>query len=1205
VRDIDGKSSPGGCHFPRERYPCAPVKNDDVLTARRVPRAPASPDRIVLRSPKPAPERGIALLPALSQAGFDELLARPVSGMLAGHWPDVRGVPVTIREALQLDGGTGAVSYNRRVALAAVGEALARALNRERSFAERERGWDAPAPVPVARVAHLLRARAATLPREALRGTPERGTLEILLDDSAPALVLVDPSGGEPRTIAALSLGSADGASDPVLVLGDLLAIDLSAPSIPSAIRAEAVLTATALDVLHDRKHVFHARVLSALRTPAWERLLLAVDGVAARAADQAHQPGTRVAFRVVTDGPRVIGFRTYTQKRKGHDKWSRGARIERMRDLERLTGLDAADTAFVAGLSGGDSLIDAETLSYRASARRVEPLVGHPRVVDDATELPLFVRRVPLELLVADVASGVEVTFRLGGAVLDAKVLAGCVVASTHLVVHVAARHELMICQLSPVLAELLAALAHLGATTIPKAAVPRLDAALALLPRDVSIALPPSLRGEHVAPRERVTLRLALDVELLEVRLLVDPLGDGAALIPGEGDPVARGVGGNGRVFSERALDAERQLAEHTATALGLQSVDAVDAYVWRVADPDMQIDIVRQAAALADTLDVEWQRGERRAFVGRASVATLSISVSSAADWLDLAGGVSMDGRVIALAELLAAVREGRRYVRISADEFVLLEDELRARLEGVSDLTVLAGKKVRAAALAAEPLVAAAGPAAIAADAAFGALRERFRAAVEAPPAAVPESFVGELRAYQRDGFAWLARLSAWAPGACLADDMGLGKTLQALALLLHRASDGPALVIAPTSVGDNWVDEAAKFAPSLRVATFRGADRAARLATLGPGDVLVASYDIATLDREALEAVPFSTLVIDEAQAIKNSGTQRAMAVRSIGARFRLALTGTPIENRLGELWSLFDVIAPGLLGTPDQFRTRFALPIERHADDRRREALSRLVTPFLLRRRKDQVAPELPPRTEIVRPVELADSERTVYEAERMNALAALAKSGAFEGRARFAVLAAITRLRLLACDPALVLRRETGISSKTAALLDVLDDVRGSGGRALVFSEFTSYLDRVELGLQEHAIEFLRLDGATPAKERARLVAAWQGGKQLVFLISRKAGGTGLNLTAADWVVHLDPWWNPAVEDQATDRAHRIGQTRPVTAVRLVSQGTIEQRVLAMHGRKRTLAAGILDGTHVGAALEVDQLVALLRETA
>jgi SNF2 family DNA or RNA helicase len=233
-----------------------------------------------------------------------------------------------------------------------------------------------------------------------------------------------------------------------------------------------------------------------------------------------------------------------------------------------------------------------------------------------------------------------------------------------------------------------------------------------------------------------------------------------------------------------------------------------------------------------------------------------------------------------------------------------------------------------------------------------------------------------------------------------------------------------------------------------------------------------------------------------------------------------------------------------------------------------------------------------------------VRPVELVESERKLYEAERLNALAALGKAGAFEGRGRFAVLAAITRLRLLACDPALVLKQETGTSSKTAALLDVLDDVRASGGRALVFSEFTSYLDRVGLALAEHAIESLRLDGATPAKERARLVAAWQSGTQPVFLISRKAGGTGLNLTAADWVVHLDPWWNPAVEDQATDRAHRIGQERPVTAIRLVSQGTIEQRVLAMHARKRALASGVLEGTHAGAALDVDELIALLRDS-
>ncbi len=1180
------------------------MKNDETERVRRLPSAPAPTDRVVLRPPVPARERGIALLPALSQAGLDELLDRPVATVLAGHWPDVRGRPVTVREALQFDGGPGLVTPARRAALTAVGDSLARTLGRERALESREQWWGSAVPLAVAPVARWLRTRADALPREALRALPERGELEVLLDDAKPGLELVDASGREPRILATLSLALDAEPETPAFVALDVMGIDLSPQTVPSALRAEGVLTAIALEMLHDRGHPLHARVVAALRAPAWERLLVTLDGVAAEHVEGGEAARVRLAFRVRTKGPRVEGFLTFAQRYKGADKWTGGSHLTRVRDLEKYVLRDPADRAFVEALVGGDALIDAESLTYPTSPRRVSALLGHPRVVDDATETTLFVRRAALELVASDTPGGVEVSLRLGGAAFDARALEACLVGGSSLVVHAAARHELLVAPLTPGAVALLRALAQLGTTTVPAAAVARLDAALGALSRVVPVSLPESLRGERRASRARLTLRLGLEGELLEARLLADPLSDGTTVVPGEGEAVARALLDEGRIYAERDLDAERALAERLAARLGLREIDRVATCVWRIAEPDAQIDLVRCAPELADALDVEWLRGERRTFAGRASAASLSITVASSADWLDLAGGVDVDGRIVALAELLAAVRERRRYVRVEGDQFVLIEDALRERLERLGELAISTGGQTRAPKLLADPLVEAVGGSAfVLGDLAFGALRERYRAAREAPAADVPAGFSGTLRAYQREGFEWLARLSAWAPGACLADDMGLGKTPQALALLLHRAAEGPALVIAPTSVCDNWIDEAARFAPTLRVVAYRGTERESLRAGLGAGDVLVASYDVATLDRELLEAHAFATLVIDEAQAIKNPGTQRAMAVRALGAGFRLALTGTPIENRLGELWSLFDVLAPGMLGSAEQFRVRFASPIERHGDEGRRAALARLVAPFLLRRRKDQVAPELPPRTELVRPVELAESERKLYEAERLNALAALGKAGALEGRGRFAVLAAITRLRLLACDPALVLKRETGLSSKTSALLDVLADVRASGGRALVFSEFTSYLDRVGLALAEHEIESLRLDGATPAKERARLVAAWQSGTQPVFLISRKAGGTGLNLTAADWVVHLDPWWNPAVEDQATDRAHRIGQERPVTAIRLVSQGTIEQRVLALHARKRALAAGVLEGTHAGAAIGVDELVALLRE--
>ncbi len=375
--------------------------------------------------------------------------------------------------------------------------------------------------------------------------------------------------------------------------------------------------------------------------------------------------------------------------------------------------------------------------------------------------------------------------------------------------------------------------------------------------------------------------------------------------------------------------------------------------------------------------------------------------------------------------------------------------------------------------------------------------------------------------------------------------------------------------------------------------------YRGAGRASLLASVGPGDLLVTSYALAVRDAEALGEVRFGTLVLDEAQAIKNALTRRARAVRGLDAELRVALTGTPVENHLGELWSLMRVLTPGLLGSWEHFRDRFATPIERGRDPDRRAALSRLLRPFLLRRTKAEVAPELPPRTEIERFVDLSPAERRLYDEARRAAIEALATGG---GDARFAIFAALTRLRRLACHPRLHDDTSTVPSSKLAALLETVSELREEGHRALVFSQFTSHLALVREAFDREGITYTYLDGATPSEERTRRIDAFQAGGTDVFLISLKAGGTGLNLTAADYVIHLDPWWNPAVEDQATDRAHRIGQTKAVTVIRLVARGTIEEAVLALHQDKRALAASVFDEEGGAARLSAAELAALIR---
>jgi SNF2 family DNA or RNA helicase len=429
-------------------------------------------------------------------------------------------------------------------------------------------------------------------------------------------------------------------------------------------------------------------------------------------------------------------------------------------------------------------------------------------------------------------------------------------------------------------------------------------------------------------------------------------------------------------------------------------------------------------------------------------------------------------------------------------------------------------------------------------------------------------------------------------------------MGLGKTVQAIAVLLDRAKHGPALVLAPTSVAFNWVAELARFAPTLRPVLYgEQADRATCLSRLRKKDVVIVSYGLLVRDAELLAATPFATLVLDEAQALKNPNTRRARAARKLDAAFRIALSGTPFENHLGELWSLFAIIFPGLLGSWEQFRERFAAPIERGKDPEARAALSRVLRPFLLRRTKQEVARELPSRTEIEVSVALSSDEWALYEDARLAAVAELDRQGkgVRDGQHRFQILAALTRLRLLASHPRLYDGKSAVASSKLRRLLELVDELRREGHRALVFSQFTSHLALVREALDQAGYTSLYLDGSTPAAQRQTLIAAFQAGEAEVFLLSLKAGGTGINLTAADYVIHLDPWWNPAVEDQATDRAHRIGQTRPVTVYRLIARGTIEEQILRLHGDKRALVAGVLDGTDVAARLTTKDLLALL----
>jgi len=453
----------------------------------------------------------------------------------------------------------------------------------------------------------------------------------------------------------------------------------------------------------------------------------------------------------------------------------------------------------------------------------------------------------------------------------------------------------------------------------------------------------------------------------------------------------------------------------------------------------------------------------------------------------------------------------------------------------------------------------------------------------------PSADLPAGFQATLRPYQRHGVDWLCLLRDAAMGALLADDMGLGKTVQTIAALRGRC-----LVVAPRSVVHNWCDELARFRPDLRVAVFHGPGR-----TLDPtAAVTVTTYAVLRLDAELLSATPWDAVVLDEAQAIKNPDSQAARAAYALRGTFRVALSGTPVENRLEELWSLLHFTNPGLLGGRGEFVSRYG-EATHGGDADGLASLRARVAPFVLRRKKREVAPELPPRTEVVLRCALDEGERAVYDAVRAASHREVVEALRGGGDAMKA-LELLLRLRQAACHSGLVPGQEAGRSSKVEALVEALETAAADGHRALVFSQWTGLLDRVEPHLRAAGIAFVRLDGAT--RDRGAVVAAFQAETgPPVMLVSLKAGGTGLNLTAADHVFLLDPWWNPAVEDQAADRAHRIGQHRAVTIYRLVAEDTVEEGIVALQSRKRALAEAALSGGDPSAALTRDDLLTLL----
>jgi len=717
----------------------------------------------------------------------------------------------------------------------------------------------------------------------------------------------------------------------------------------------------------------------------------------------------------------------------------------------------------------------------------------------------------------------------------------------------------------------------------------------------------------AESIDADSRIYILLRPSGEGVSVELRIRPFGEHGPTFP----PVRGGATLIAQVQGKKLQCLRDRKREQTHLEMLLNICSTFDLYechdeVWRIDNPEGTLELLEELheamTTATEAFVMQWPEGERFKLRGAASWERLKLSVHSGKEWFSLEGEVPVsEDEVISLQRLMELMETGKgRFIQLAEGEFLAFSDEFRRRLDDLRRVMDRHGKEQRFHPLAA-PLVDEAldGVGGIKGDKNWKSTLARFREA-EALQPLLPTTLQAELRDYQLAGFDWLSRLAHWGVGACLADDMGLGKTIQTLALLINRAPSGPSLVLAPTSVCLNWESETARFAPTLNTRIFGSGNRKAFIESLQPFDLVICSYTLFQQESELLNSVQWQTAVLDEAQAIKNMTTKRSQAAMQINARFRIATTGTPVENRLDELWNLFRFLNPGLLGSHKSFTERFATPIERDRDKPARTLLKKLIRPFILRRTKSQVLQELPPRTDIVHRVELSGEEAAFYEALRRKALDNL--SGAAEGQTpgerQIRILAEIMRLRRACCNPQLVLPECNIFSAKLAAFREIVEELRENGHRALVFSQFVDHLSILRKELDKDNIAYQYLDGSTPAKERQNSVSAFQSGQGELFLISLKAGGVGLNLTAADYVIHMDPWWNPAVEDQASDRAHRIGQLRPVTVYRLVAANTIEEKIVSLHGQKRDLADSLLEGAETAARVSADDLLELLRES-
>ena len=752
----------------------------------------------------------------------------------------------------------------------------------------------------------------------------------------------------------------------------------------------------------------------------------------------------------------------------------------------------------------------------------------------------------------------------------------------------------------------------------SVPQSAQKEVAEVLGTLAESVPVESPllgDNSRTRRQEPDSRPVVQISPSGSVITLEVHISPLGTGGPPVrPGEGARQIHQSKGGEIILTDRDLHKElllyRELLERCPT---LQDW-LPEGYKTTILQTEDTLEILAELQDCGDLITVLWPQGGQIHIKSQVNYQNTSLAVAHKNDWFEITGETTWDNAETlsfrALLELLPKVQG--RFIPLGENEYIEIENQLLRQLQQIYKIADHKGKtvKISPAALLVSPLLQDQSLTR-AVDPQMEAIRQRFRRAFD-QSFPLPKNLNAELRPYQEEGYQWMSRLAEAGAGACLADDMGLGKTVQCIALLCSRRSLGPSLVIAPASVAPNWISEILKFSTDLEPVLLSPTDRESRggvLENLGPGQILITTYGLLVTEEERLQKKNWNVLVLDEAQALKNVQTRRTKSAFGLQAQVRIALTGTPLQNHLGELWSLFEILNPGLLGTKKDFKEKFIQPIEESEDEATRSFLKNLIRPFMLRRTKNQVLQDLPPKTEITLSLEMNPQERSWYDAIYLKGLEDLAKSEelAKEGKSsdnqiRFQVLALLTKLRRACCHPGLSGADYQGATAKQEKLLELLGEMRENDHRALVFSQFTDHLDMIRKSLETAGIDYEYLDGSTPIKERTARVARFQSGVTPVFLISLGAGGVGLNLTGADYVIHMDPWWNPAIEDQASDRAHRIGQTRPVTVYRLIIENSIEEKIIDLHRRKRDLADALLEGAEASARFGSQELMALVK---